>query len=137
MKTVRCFLLVLIIGIFLSGCATTANYERRLNTWLGHNADELVMSWGPPDRSYTLNDGSKVIEYARGHNVTIPFTTTNPTTTQHFGTFGSTPYSGFSTGTQTTTTYHTFNQWCNTRFTVSPQGIIRNWTWEGNHCISD
>ncbi len=31
------------------GCATTAKYKAKLQTWIGHDANELVQSWGPPN----------------------------------------------------------------------------------------
>ena len=51
----RIFMFVLL----LTGCATTAGYEKILNSWVGDNADHLVSSWGPPASSYQLTDGGE------------------------------------------------------------------------------
>lgn len=33
----------------LSACATTAKYEKALNSWMGSDESELVSRFGPPD----------------------------------------------------------------------------------------
>ena len=56
--------LLLLLCLALSGCATTAKYEAKLNTWIGVSEDSLIASWGVPDKEYHLNDGKKAIEAA-------------------------------------------------------------------------
>jgi hypothetical protein len=141
MKIRNCWLFILLM---ISGCATTANYEKILNTWVGSHADNLVTSWGPPQSSFQLSDGSTVIEYMRSGTVVVPgYTYTVPQTTYHSGTtsaYGSrgSAYGSYS-GTSTTyvqqqTPSYTIDKWCKTRFTVNPNGIITRWGWEGNNC---
>ena len=48
--------LLLVITGLLAGCATTANYEKTLNSWVGHSESALISSWGPPSNSYTSGD---------------------------------------------------------------------------------
>lgn len=52
-----------VIGVLLitllAGCASQAD----LDTWQGANFDELVMAYGPPDKSATLEDGRKLVEF--------------------------------------------------------------------------
>jgi hypothetical protein len=61
------FLLLLSL-FFIFGCATTANrattanYEKILQSWVGSHADNLVASWGPPQSSYQLSNGGRVLE---------------------------------------------------------------------------
>ena len=57
--------------LILTACATTANYEKLLNTWVGNHIDNLVSSWGPPQSSYPLSDGGRVIEYTSSRNIQI------------------------------------------------------------------
>ena len=45
-------IIVVAIAIFLTACATTANYEKILSSWVGKNADDLVSSWGPSSQQY-------------------------------------------------------------------------------------
>lgn len=48
---------LILVLLLLAGCATTAGYEKILNSWVGDNVDHLVSSWGPPASSYQLSDG--------------------------------------------------------------------------------
>ncbi len=137
------FMLIMLAAV-LAGCATTANYERALNTWVGVNADNLVVSWGPPQNSYTLSDGGKVLEYDRqrsfqtgGGTYTTPVTTYNSGNVNLYG--GGGMVNGNYTGTSTTyvpqrAPVQTWNMRCITRFTVDSNNVIRHWTWEGNDC---
>ena len=86
----------------------------------GQPLDDLVLAWGPPQSSYTLRDGRQVVEYQRQQLVRLP---------------------GRSMLTTPRVFYlldemeddYTLLQ-CRTRFTVDAQGIIQNWTWDGNAC---
>src|SRR3546814_14834698 len=64
MRRIR-VLLISTAFILLAGCATTENYERILQQWVGAHADRLVTAWGPPDSQYTLSDGGRVLQYSR------------------------------------------------------------------------
>ena len=138
--------LLLLITTFLLqvGCATTANYEKILNTWVGSPVDNLVSSWGPPQGSFELSNGSKVIEYVRSRNVQMggysyssPQTTYNSGTASAYGTGGyaNATYSGTSTTyVQKQTPTYNVAMSCRTRFTISKEGIVKKWSWEGNDC---
>ncbi len=132
--------------VIFTGCATTANYEKILTTWVGSHVDNLVSSWGPPQGAFQLSDGSSVIEYIRSRNAQIGgYTYTAPQTTYHsgsasaYGTGGSAygTYSGTSTTyVQKQTPTYNINLMCKTRFTVNQQGIITKWSWQGNNCTA-
>lgn len=139
----RALVTVALAGLLLAGCATTANYEAKLNTWVGSNADMLVESWGPPDRSYALSDGSKVLEYDRSRMVSIGgFAYTTPQTSYTYGNInsmggGMASYSGYTTSyVQRQTPVENVAMSCSTRFTVNPQNIIVRWAYQGNDCRS-
>ncbi len=135
---------VVVLSAVLSGCATTANYEKILNSWVGSNVDNLVMRWGPPANSYPLSNGGRVLEYNSrrniqigGYTTTVPQTTYNSGTVNVYGTGGSAygTYSGASTTyVQQTTPAQNIAMQCITRFTVNAQGTITNWAWQGNDC---
>lgn len=137
-------ILALAASIIVAGCATTANYEKVLSSWVGRHVDHLVSSWGPPYSSYPLSDGGKVLEYTSQRNVQIGgYTYTTPQTTYHTGSANAYGKGGSAYGTYsgTSTTYvqqqtpiQNITKICKTRFTVSPQGIITNWAWHGNDC---
>ena len=55
------------MSILISGCATSEKYNQKLNTWLESPKDDLIMSWGIPDDSYTLDNGKELITYKRSN----------------------------------------------------------------------
>ena len=105
---------------------------------------DRVSSWGPPQGSFKLSDGSLVIEYIRSRNAQIGgHTYTAPQTTYHSGTAYGSRGSAYGTYSGTSTTYvqkqtptYNINLMCKTRFTVNPQGIITRWSWQGNSCTA-
>jgi hypothetical protein len=138
-------LIALLTLSLLSGCATTAGYEAMLSTWVGDSEDNLVSKWGPPQSSYPLSNGGRVLQYGRSGNIVIPgMTTYQPVTTYNSGTVsGYGTDGGYVNGTYngTATTYVpqtsepiVIAQRCTTRFTVNSDGRITNWSWEGNAC---
>jgi hypothetical protein len=56
-------------GIF--GCATTANYEKVLQTTIGKSEKDLVAVWGIPQGSYE-NEGVRYLTYSRSESGVIP-----------------------------------------------------------------
>ena len=133
---------IIAVALILAACATTENYKKILNTWIGSHVDRLVSSWGPPQGSFKLSNGGAVLEYRRGRTVQVGgYPVTTPQTTYQSGTvYGG---GGYGTYSGTSTTYVTrqtpsfiINKWCNTRFTVGSNGIIETWSMEGNECVS-
>ena len=128
----------------LGGCATTANYEAILQSWIGQPVDSLVASWGPPQSSFQLNNGGQVLEFSDQRNMQMPgYSYTSPQTTYHSGTASAYGTGGSATGTYsgTSTTYvqqqtpgYNIALSCKTRITVDSNGIITNWAWQGNNC---
>lgn len=51
----------------LSACAfpTQQAYRETVSSWVGKPLDQLALTWGVPDRSIDLADGSRLIEYDR------------------------------------------------------------------------
>jgi hypothetical protein len=99
----------------LIGCATTAKYEKRLQSWMGSNETAIVSSWGPPNETYSLPDGGKILTWSTSSGV------------QSFST-----YNQFTKTIQTNTNTY----WCKTMMTMSSEGIVVNWQWQGNSCRS-
>ena len=52
---------IIISILLLIGCATSANYQKILDTWIGASESSLVSTWGPPQNAYRLSDGGAVI----------------------------------------------------------------------------
>jgi hypothetical protein len=123
----------------LSGCATTAKYEAKLNNWIGASEDSLVAAWGVPNKTYNLPDGKKAIEYV--HKETIQsggYSYATPQTTYQSGTIGNKPYSGTSTSyVIETTPVQNYKLSCKTSFIINNSGKVESWHHEGNDCVSN
>ena len=135
-NVMRIFILALLL---LTGCATTAGYEKVLSLWIGQSADRLISVWGAPKNVTQLSDGGKVLEYSNHRNIQIGgFQTTTPVMTQNNGMITgdvNAMYNGTSTTyVPTTTPVQNIALKCITRFTTNEQGIITNWAWQGNDC---
>lgn len=136
-----------VITLLLSACATVENYEKKLASWVGSSADNLVMNWGPPARSFPLSNGGRVLEYRNqrtfqtgGRVRTVPQVTEHSGNVSTYGTRGSgtTSYQGTSTTyVEERTPIQTHVKQCITRFTVNSQGVITHWAWQGDDCTSD
>jgi hypothetical protein len=134
-KLIYLFVMVMLV----SGCATTAKYESKLNTWIGASEDSLIASWGVPDKTYEMRDGKKAIEYVDRNTVqTGGYTYTTPKTTYHSGKIGDKSYSGTSTTYETETEpIRKYRLSCKTTFIINNSGQIESWHHEGNNCVSN
>ena len=121
---------LLLALLLLAGCATTAKYEAKLNSWVGADANSLVNSWGYPKSSFDAPNGNKVYVYQNAGSITMP---TTYQTTANVTSYGNTAY-----GNATTNVYggQTLNFWCKTFFEVDSTNRIVRWRWEGNRCKS-
>ena len=132
-------ILVLLLCLGLSGCATIAKYEAKLNTWVGASEDSLIASWGVPDKIYNMRDGKKAIEYVHRNTVqTGGYTYTTPQTTYESGKIGDQSYSGTSTTyVRETEPIRKYRLSCKTSFIINNSGIIESWHHQGNNCVSN
>jgi len=130
--------LILFLFLGLSGCATTAKYETKLNTWIGTNEDYLISSWGVPDKEYHLSDGKKAVEYVSKNTIRSGgYTYAVPQTVYHSGTIGNKPYSGTSTQyVMQTEPVQKYRLFCKTSFIINTKGQVESWHHEGNDCVS-
>lgn len=54
--------LIMLSTVLLAGCASSNHYT----SWVGHSEDDLLLSWGSPNRdSVRLSDGRVVHTYVR------------------------------------------------------------------------
>src|SRR3990167_7178355 len=122
----------MLLGIFvlfifsISGCATSSKYQKKLDSWVGHNINELVSSCGYPDRTFIAPNGNVVYVWARSASVYIPQTTTTSFSQSGFGNYtaNSQSYGGY-----------TGQSWCDTFFEINKKKKIINWQWKGNSCV--
>lgn len=135
MKKIICLLVLL---LWAGGCATTAKYEAKLNTWIGASEASLIAVWGVPDKSYALQDGRKALAFVRRDSFqTGGYTYTKPQVSYQTGTIGNETYRG------TTTTYVEETEpvriqklFCKTSFIIGSDGRVESWSHEGNNCVS-
>lgn len=129
---------VLLISLVLAGCATTANYETKLNTFIGVSENNLIASWGVPDKEYHLNDGKKAVEYVHKNTIRSGgYTYTVPQTAYHSGVIGDKPYSGtFTQYVVQTEPVQQYKLFCKTSFIINTKGLVESWQHEGNDCVA-
>lgn len=118
---------LLIAGLlFLAGCATEENYKAVLDSWLGSDADRLVLSWGPPNRQHTFADGRRMLTYDKSR------------TAQIGGHSYTEPVYNYATGTtvyvERTRPSQDIQFSCSTSFIVDRSNKIVDWRYQGNDC---
>jgi hypothetical protein len=66
-------ILMALVTILLSGCATTANYQAKVASWENHDAQALVKAWGQPDSIEKMSNGNKMYVYARLKHMPVAY----------------------------------------------------------------
>lgn len=120
------------LTLLISGCTTAqpVNVQAELDTWVGHDADRLVRSWGAPDRSYDFKDGNRVMEYEK--NRVDTYSGWNR------------PYGGISVGSRGSTFGVGVPIWedeprisvrrCTMKFETDKKRVIRRTSFIGSNC---
>lgn len=103
-------IIIVLLSLTVSGCATPEGWSKVMNGWLGSSETQLVDQWGPPLRSYQINEKKKALTYVFDGGTT-------GVTTYSYG-MASTSYS---------------QNYCKTDFYVE-DGIVNQWRSEGNMC---
>ena len=131
-------ILIFLFCLVFYGCATTAKYEAKLNSWVGVDEDTLIAGWGVPDEEYHTNDGKKAVAYINKNIVQVGgYSYPVPVTTYHSGTIGDKAYSGTSTEYVTEIApSQRYKLYCKTSFVINKDGKIESWHHEGNNCVS-
>jgi hypothetical protein len=58
--------ILVLVSLFILGCATADGFRDKVNRWVGVDAQELVNAWGDPARQFTDRSGNTVYEYTKG-----------------------------------------------------------------------
>jgi hypothetical protein len=116
--------LLLLGTLSVAGCATTAGYEKVLNSWVGAQEIDLVRSWGPPIQAYEAG-GRKFIVYAARRNIYLPGTAPTYQTNVIGNTAYTTPVGGSPS--------MNINMSCTTTFELDGSRVVA-WTYKGNDC---
>lgn len=116
-----------VLFILLTGCATTANYEAILQTWIGSTEMDLISKWGPPQQVYEATGGVKYLTYQDSRSGYVPGTSpTYYTTYNNYTNTATTTSVGGSSG-------YSYTKSCQTTFEIR-NGYITSWRWKGNAC---
>lgn len=114
--------------VFLSlfACAIPQNRSETLRSWLGAPVDELIASWGAPDREYRLDNGGRVLEFYDEYETAIydgvkTTKTCRPTT---YETTGTVQQSGILGGNYTYNEQTKVRQNCINRITGSKKRYV-------------
>lgn len=133
-----------VVALLVAGCATTANYKKICQSWIGYPEDKLYMSWGLPQEVRELDNGVKIISYRRSRNMQVGgYSYTTPQTTYNSGNVSAYGRGGYAHGSYsgTSTTYvqrqtpvYNVNKYCDTVFAINKTGHIVKWSFSGNDC---
>jgi hypothetical protein len=96
------------IGLFLAACATTRQYEEKLEAWVGRSDSDLVVKWGAPVATFSQGNGIQLYEYQKIDR---------------------------ETREKSARTVAGYEPSCRTFFLIK-DGKVVGWKWEGENCRS-
>ena len=50
----------ILLSVLAVSSACTSGLQKRMQSWVGSTESQLLQSWGAPDRTQALDDGSKI-----------------------------------------------------------------------------
>jgi hypothetical protein len=109
----------------MSGCATSANFVHKYNSWVGKDINVFISKVGYPDRMYKLPNKNTVYLY---HESRIE---SYPSVTIGYGGFYGPMFGGMSYSTDVS------QKTCKLFLEVNRQNKIVKWSSRGNNCVSN
>ena len=107
MRKVTIALIFLFSLSSITGCASMVN--KTMASWMEHDVNDLIASWGPPQQTMSDGQGGQILVYSQARQ----WTTSGQATTNTYGqantrgnVYGGT-YRGNTSGTATSTTSYT------------------------------
>ena len=76
-------LLFLGLLLLLAGCP--AQISKNLASWEGHNVNELLAVWGPPNQTFSDGQGGQVFVYTKTREFRQPGTATTTFSASTYG----------------------------------------------------
>lgn len=129
MRVALAYFKLILVGVWLTasfiGCATTAKYEKALDSWVGKSEPELVKRWGPPDSVYQADGSTRMLTYYSSSITFFPATFPDYRISPYDSSISVNQYGGIPTEAN--------HLKCKTSFTVV-NNQITDWRWEGNDC---
>ena len=104
-------LMALLFVILLVSCTSRQDHEDTLNSWIGHNENKLLESWGTPSKHYSTKD--------------TKYLTWENRSQQMFG--------GYNAYYGTYTTPYMINYKCDITMIIKDDKVS-SWRYEGNNC---
>jgi hypothetical protein len=124
--------IVLVLLVFLwamvhLGCS--AAIDKKMASWQGESANNLIASMGPPDAVLDDGEGGKILVYTAQRTFSSPgYSTSYATGT---GTAIGSTYYGSAQGTTIYSPGHTSAYKASRMFWVNKEGYIYRWAWKG------
>ena len=115
MKRSIAAVILCIIAVGTTGCG--ARISKNMASWMGHNSNDLIASWGPPQQTMPDGQGGTILFYSQARQWATP----GQATTTHGSVTSSTVYSLPST--------YRYN--AHRMFWVDRKGKIYRWSWKG------
>jgi len=121
MNAIRIFFLLLAL-ISFGGCAEV---NKEMASWVGHDQNELIARWGPPQQVLDDGNGGKILVFTQTRSFTSPGTATTTVNGSIYGSgYNATANTTYSP--PTTTSYNAARM-----FWVNSSGIVYRWAWRG------
>ena len=125
---------LMVICISFTGCA---HINKTMSSWMDHNVNDLLVSWGPPQETRSDGSGGQILIYTQSRQWTTPGTSTTNTygSANTYGSLYGNTYSGNTYGSATSnTTYtppqtHGYNAY--RMFWADENGRLYRWSWKG------
>jgi len=125
MKIFYKLLIVLLMMLTFSSCASHSNFVNKYNSWVGKDINTFISQIGYPDRTYELpNNRNTVYVYEQSRIQSYP------TMSIGYGGFYGPYYGGMSYGSDL------IQQTCKLFLEVNQQHKIVRWSSRGNNCVS-
>ena len=112
-RTLISLFLILGIAVIQLGCGQKL-YEEKLGSWLGHDVNDLITSWGPPSDTFKMPNGEMIYTWLWVGGQVMR-----------------THYNEYTNQLISTSS----KRWCKTSFTANQSNRIERWRWEGNACF--
>ena len=124
-------LMPLTASLLLLACASEAKYQEKVDAWIGAKEADLVASeWGPPQKVYDLQGGTRILTYSKTQSSGGAFPMIGIG-----GGFGSGGGGFISTGVGVGGGGGGGGRYCETNFTVE-DGVITDVSFQGDGCTT-
>jgi len=125
MKTIINTVLIFAATFFMTGCASSANFVHKYNSWVGKDINVFISKVGYPDRTYKLPNNNTIYVYEETKIESYPRMTIG------YGGFYGPMYGGMSYGSDIS------QKTCKLFLEVNRQQKIIKWSSRGNNCVSN